>query len=528
MKTKSSNLLRSLCVALLALSITSLYGQITPLEVSAVSFSISPKVGTPSGHSRTGHKIEEVHGDLINTLVLFKQGDEKYCIISSPLGIEKGTLNDVAVAELSKILNIPATNITANSSHNHTIPYLEVRDVERPEEGTPYLLSWELGREFLTEFKKAAHELEKNLQPVSVEWGVAEEKRITYNRKGVHLDGTTYFMREQDRLTLKGEGYTGVIDSDAGVVVFRNAAGKPVAALSFFTGHPVGAYSPEKLISYGQFPQVGSQILSKYLGDIPVAFLQGCGGNINSKHMLIGTFEQAEELGEQLGESFIIAAKSLQPSKRVDIEWSREKVKIPLDELPSLESLEQDLATIDDFIKRGNEGDENTLYCVGLNFPKALTPAYRAKLIDLIRPWYVWAINQHKTYNWRNIPTHLPFDILVARFGDVGFVGMPYETFVETGLKIKKHSALPFVLTCGYTDGIYGYIPDASGVKDMEYMSSNYRYRGKYGVFPEWKNKKDSVPEAIYSAYEFTPPYKAPAGDACADVAIKKLAEFAK
>ncbi|MEX2512441.1 MAG: hypothetical protein WD398_06015 [Cyclobacteriaceae bacterium] len=502
--------------------------QVEPLEVAAYTFSIHPKVGTPSGHSRTGNKIEEVHGDLKNTLLLIRQGDNKLCLFTSPLGVERGVLHDFCVNELSRKLDIPREAIVTNSSHNHTIPFLDVREVDMPEKGSSDYLSWELGREFIREFSRATDEISNRLTPVLVEWGVAEENRITYNRKGVRLDGSTYFMREEDRLNLKGEGYHGLIDPDAAIVVFKDEEAKPVAAISFFTGHPVAAYSPEKMISYGQFPQAASEILSKYLGGIPVAFVQGCGGNINAKHMLTGTIEQAKQLGENLGQSFIVAAKSLRQSKRVGLEWSREPVKIPLSELPDEESLKRDLKEMDDFIKRGNEGDENTLECIGMNFPKALTPPYRARLVEMVRPWYVWAIEQHETYNLVNIPSYLPIEIIVARFGDVGFVGLPYEAFVETGLKIKANSQLPFVLTCGYTDGSFGYIPDASGVDHREYMSGNYRYRGSFGSFIGWKDKKDLLPHNLYVAREYIPPYKAPAGDACADVAILKIAEFAR
>lgn len=517
-----------LVIAVINLTGFPLLAQESELEISAVTFSVHPKPGTPSGHSLTGHKIEEVYGDLKNTLVLFRQGDKKMCLFTSPLGVERGVLQDYVANEISERLDIPVSDIIKNSSHNHTIPFPDVRDIEMPEKGTPEYLSWELGQEFREVFTNAVDNLESGLTPVTVEWGVAEENRITFNRKGRRPDGTSYFMREEDRLEIAGEGYHGLIDPDAAVVVFKNKDRKPIAALSFFTGHPVAAYNPENLMSYGQFPQTASEILSEYLNGIPVAFVQGCGGNINSKHMLTGTIDQARNLGQQLGESFIVAANSLKPSKRTGLEWSRETVKIPLDELPDLKSLEKDLATMDDFIERGKNGDENTMTCVGLNFPKALTPPYRATLVEMIRPWYVWAINQHKTANWRNLPEYLPIQIVVARFGDVGFVGMPYEAFVETGLKIKKNSDLPYVLTCGYTDGRYGYIPNAEGVHDMEYMSSNYRYRGSFGSFPEWKGLKGSIPDEIYSAHEFTAPYKAPAGDACAEVAIKKLSEFAR
>ncbi len=480
------------------------YANTGELRASAHTFSIHPKVGTSSGHSQTGHKIEAVYGDLKTTIFLFEQGADRLCLITSPLGIESGRLRAACVNVLSKSLNLLPEAIVASSSHNHTIPWLDIDTTQKHQPGTSELLAWELGMDFISELKKSAEIVGNTLEPVTVEWGKAEENRITYNRRGVYANGKTYFMREEDRLAIAGEGYRGTIDPDAVVVLLKNRRDKPLAALTFFTGHPVAAYNPEKLISFGQFPQIAADKLSKHLGNIPVGFVQGCGGDINCKHMLTGTIEQAQLLGEQLGETYLLALKALQPSKRIGLQWSRESVNVPFAGLPALKSLEKDLASIDDFIKRGNAGDEDTRECVGMNFPVALSPPYRARLVELVRPWYIWAIEQHTTANVKNLPTALPLEIVVARIGDVGFVGLPYEPFVKTGLKIKQEADLPCVLTCGYTDGSYGYIPDASACDDREYMSGFFRYR------------------------RTIPPYAAPAGDACAEVAVKRLAQFAR
>lgn len=473
------------------------------LKASARTFSIVPKVGTPSGHSRTGHKIESVHGDLKTTVVLLEDGGKRLCFLTSALGVERGQLREASVQIIAKALKIAPEAVIANSSHSHTVPWLHVDTTNIPDKKEPHYLSWELGKDYLAKLHKAATELASALEPVTIEWGVAEENRITYNRRGRRTDGKTYFMREEDRF-LVGEGYVGLIDPEAMVVVMKNRAQKPVLAFSFFTGHPVAAYSPERMMSYGQFPQTAADKLSGYLGGIPVAFIQGCAGDINSKHMLTGTFEQAQLLGDQLGDSFIVAAKHLRPSKRTGLEWSRETVYVPFARLPGEASLQKDLDTIDDFIQRGKAGDENTLECVGMNFPKALTPPYRASLVQGVRPWYVWALEQHKNQNIRNIPTSLPVEISVARFGDIGFVGLPFEPYVKTGLKIKKEADLPIVLTAGYTDGGLGYIPDASSCDDREYQSGYFRYRGNI------------------------PPYAAPGADECATVALEKLAQFAR
>ncbi len=495
--------MKKILYAILAFCSTVAYAEDAVLKASAQTFAVMPKVGTPAGHTKSGNKIEVVYGDLKTTVVLFEDGANKLCFVTSALSVEAGPLHNAIVNILSKNLKIAPEAVVTSSSHNHTIPYLYVDSLHIPEAGSPQFLNWELGQDFMKKLQKVAVQLAKTLEPVSIEWGVAEENRITYNRRGRRLNGKTYFMREEDRM-LVGEGYRGLIDPEAMVVILKGKTDKPVAAITFFTGHPVAAYNPEKMMSYGQFPQAASEKLSKYLGGVPVAFIQGCGGDINAKHMLSGTIEQARLLGEQLGETFIIAAKSLKKSKRTGLEWSREMVNVPLSPLPSEASLQKDLELIDAFVKRGDAGDENTYECVGMNFPKALSPPYRARLVQSVRPWYVWALDQHKTSNLKNVPTELPISIVVARFGDVGFVGLPYEPFVKTGLKIKQEAALPCVLTGGYTDGAYGYIPDATACDDREYQAGYFRYRGN------------------------VPPYKSPGGDACSVVAINKLAQFAR
>lgn len=473
------------------------------LRVAARTFSVTPEVGAPTS-SRTEHPILKVYGPLENTIVLFESGSTRFCLVTSSLSIQNGGLNAAARAVLVKELGIEPTAFIGAGSHNHTVPTVDIQnsDAWGGTSGTPVPTDMpKVGRDFITALEAAAKDLDKALVPVSVDWGIAREDRFVYNRRGRRSDGRAYFIREEDRVEL-GEEYLGTIDPDAMVVVFRDAAAKPVASLALYTGHPVTGYNPETMVSHGQWPQIACDQLSRYLGGTPVAFLQGCAGDINSKGLLTGTIEQTEQYGEMLGESFVAAAKSLRHSRRTDMVWKRVPVGVPLAPLPQLPDLERDLGSIDDFIRRGRAGDPNTLECVGMNFPKALTPPYRAALVNMVRPWYVWAIDKQKTGT--QVPSSLPMEVVVARFGDVGYVGMPFEPFVRIGLKIKREADLPCVLTSGYTEGSYGYIPDTLGVNDREYMGGFFRYVGN------------------------RPPYKAPGGDAVAQVTVPILAEFAK
>jgi hypothetical protein len=73
----------------------------------------------------------------------------------------------------------------------------------------------------------------------------------------------------------------------------------------------------------------------------------------------------------------------------------------------------------------------------------------------MVKPWHVWALDQHRTGKASETPKYLPMEVVVARFGDVGYVGMPFEPFVRTGLKIKHEAPLPCVLTSGIMTGAW-------------------------------------------------------------------------
>ena len=480
-------------------------GDSTPpprLKAAGQTFAIIPTVGMPSAHTRTGQMINRVWGDLKSTVILLEDGDRRMVFMTSALSVEWDPNQSACRAVIAEALHIPPESVVINSAHNHSVPKLEIDQPGQPPKPVGDKRSKALGDEFLAKLREAALSLPAKLEPVVVKYGVGHEDRVTYNRRGYREGGTTYFIRDEDRVLLP-PNYKGLIDTDATVVLFEGKKG-PVACLARYTGHPVTSYKPEDPTTYGDWPQVACEKLSAHLGGIPVGFVQGCCGDINSKYMFSGTLEQSKELGGYLGDSFIEATKILRTSKRDGFQLRRQVVDVPYAPLPPRADIERDLASIDDFIKRANAGDENTLYCVGMNFPKALTPKYRATLIDGVRPWYVWALEQYDQGKANQVAKAMPLEIVVARFGDVGFAGMPAETFVRTGFKIKYGADLPCVLASGYTGVIYGYIPDATACDDREYMGGFFRYR------------------------QNVPPYQAPGADAMADAAIVILNDFAK
>ena len=478
------------------------------LGIAAIQFGIAPEPNAATA-SRTGARAGRVVGPLKTTVMLLDDGTTRLCLVTTHFGdTTRVNVCDLFRKTIARDLQLPVSHVLLLTSHNHSSVSFSSNRVaiyESQANGIPQAQLLPIGEKFLAELRNHAKRLPEMLQPVTVWWAEGRENRITYNRKGRRADGTTYFMREEDRV-LVGEDFNGDVDAQAPVVVFKNKAGQAVVALAQFTGHPVTSYHPERPVVFGEWPQVACDLLAEHFaehGKTPVGFLQGCAGDVNSKEMFCGGVERATEFGHMLGASYIDALAKLQPSGRDGLDFAMEKVNVPLAPLPPRQVLVDELKEMDDFIRRANSGDEETLCCVGLNFPRALTPAYRARLVELIRPWNQWALGLHEQGRADSIAKHLEMEVAVVRIGDVGIVGMPCEPFQGIGRQIRRDSPLPISIPCAYLNASHGYITDGPNTGDREYMSAFYRYT------------------------KFRPPLKKPAGDVMAERAVEVLSRFA-
>ena len=480
----------------------------SPLLAAASSFTTHvPAGGKTSGY--TNARVGKVAGPLDTTVTLLDSQGLRVCIVATHFGTSGDDMSFTLQQTLAAELKLPAAQIVVFSSHNHSVPLLEKTALCGYEDGPPKSDPTPLGHRFLKQICAAARKLERRLEPVTVWWAQGREGRITYNRKGRRADGSTYLMREEDR-GLMGEDFRGDIDEEAPIVVLKNREGNPVTAIVQFNGHPVTTYHPEVHTVYGDWPQVACRMVAKKLdptGKLPVSFLQGCAGDINSKHMFSGDVKLADRYGKYLGEAYIKALRTLQPSRLDGMDFAVEKADVPCAKLPAASVLERELREMRAFVARAASGDQDTLSCVGLNFPRAMTPAYRGKLIEYVMPWNLWALDLHRNGRAGSVYKHIPVDVNVLRLGDVAIVGMSCEPFMGVGRLVRKLSPLPLAIPCGYTNvatGFVGYITDSPNTGDREYMSAFYRYT------------------------RFAPPFRKPAGDVMAHKAVEILKRFLK
>lgn len=482
------------------------------IRVAAETFPVVPRIGS-EGRSILHSKVSNVFMPIKTTLTLIEDQQTRICIISTHFICEAYSLSNLYRTNVAKALGLPKENTFFFSSHNHTDAALTR---EQPGFGTPQYdaccsedgLTVE-GKNLLKGMVKTARRLPVKLAPVQVAWGAGHERRITYNRKGRRADGTTYLMREEDRVML-GEDFNGDIEDEAFVVGFIGADGKPVSFLTQFTGHPTTAYHPEFPIVHGDFPQVACDDLSAAYGGVPVGFLQGCAGEMNSKGLVSldpvkVKVANANRFGHYLGKTFIQVAKKMRTSERASIGFSRERVPLPFVKLPSAHTLQRQIAEADEFLRRCEQGEENTLTCLGLNVARNMSKQYRGGLVKPHQRWAEWALGFHTGNRRKKAPQSVKVEVTALRLGDVGITGLACEPFSGIGRQIKRQTSLPVAIPCGYIDdNSVAYIPDGPNNGDREYNSSFYRYTTSLL------------------------PYKNPAGDLLARAGVRMLSQLAQ
>lgn len=481
-----------------------------PLKVAARRFETEVDVGEAT-FGTTGATVKNIEGPLKTTVLLFENEGRRICLVASDFMVDRRNTASFFRGEAAKILGLDTSQILLFSSHNHSVPKMlenELRNwnsYEIANQDLPEVKLLPVAKRFLQSLRQSIRELPGALEPAEVLFAQGSEGRITYNRKGRRADGSTYFMREEDRV-LVGKDFNGDIDREVPVVVFQGRNGKPIAALMQFTGHPVSSYHPEDPTIFGDYPGIAADELEKSLGGsgqmVPVAFLQGCGGDTNSKEMFVAGIRRTREFGEMLGQSAIDTLNDLKPSQMSGMNYVTENVSIPLSPLPPKNIIQSEIDEMKDFIRRADAGDENTRSCVGLNFPRALTPEYRGALVSAPLAWNEWALGVYERGETDRVMRTLDVSVYVLRLGDASIIGMPFEPFLGLGRQMREQSPAPLTIPCGYVNGSHGYVTDSHNTGDREYMSAFYRYT------------------------RFRPPFAKPAGDVLANRAVEIIKDF--
>jgi len=203
------------------------------------------------------------------------------------------------------------------------------------------------------------------------------------------------------------------VDEELSVVLAEDQTGKPIAVLLNYTAHPVVTML---------LPSVSADYCGACCAAVETAFpgatclfLQGAAGDVNSIYVST-SFEDAVRLGRRLAEgAFDLIRGGMRPVNRPMVRCNAAEVKLKPRSCPSPEDL---LKNRD----RYPAARFDRLLRLARKIARGLTVA----------------------------------EVQAMAVGQVRWVALPGEPFVETGLRIKQAGA-SFVV--GYANGYLGYLP---------------------------------------------------------------------
>ncbi len=240
------------------------------------------------------------------------------------------------------------------------------------------------------------------------------------------------------------------VDPELVVLAVERRDGSSIATLVNYSTHAV-VLGPQNLLFSGDFPGAVARHIDKLIGGVGL-YLQGACGDVDpviqiEKGWGRGTFEDCEEIGKQLAEAAVGCLAGRTRTARVVLNSSFRMVAVPLDEPPSLTDLDR-------LIRQFNSEKKEALSNTGPCRVKACTAGEMLQWARALRLRMVRG----------TVPRELKAEVYAARINELRVVGLPFETYTDIGLGIKrsiksKCGANTNVMFVGYANGLYGYCP---------------------------------------------------------------------
>jgi hypothetical protein len=393
---------------------------------------ITPPLGSALQGYFEPRESELIHDPLLASSMVI-DGNKRICLISCDLISLNKEVSDKTRTLLKKRFSIPENNVIICGTHTHTGPVMRLS----------VLPGWEnaIAEEWLSMLPSylcsATTHAFNSLDTTKVAWTKGREENISFNRRYLMKDGTIKMNPGVGNPDIVKP--VGPIDPDVGIVAFGedylNIRGLVVnfaLHLDTIGGNNISA----------DFPGVMRQTVQKFIGeDTGIVYTSGAMGDINSTNFMTQKkkrkyFESCQRIGTVLGAEVINNIFKMEDFKsEAKVNAGRTSVKLPLKKYDD-ESLEKARKNV-----LQTPGLHNLEYLAGLGMLKA---AQLGK-------------------------DEVTTEIVALSIGEVAFVSIPGEYFVELGLHIKKNSPFPYTFIVELGLDNLGYIAHSQAYDQQGY-----------------------------------------------------------
>ena len=377
---------------------------------------ITPKLGVfLGGYPFPDRFATSVNDDLTVTAFSFKCGDQRSMLVSATVIVLDNNLSAIIRGKIEAETGIPADNIVIHTTHTHSAPVTFTCEGW----GTPDM-----------------DYVENILVPKTVEAAkiaASNEQHVTFGYShGRSLVGVN--RREpsliQNGIKL-GVWEYGCFDPKMSVLSFKNDADECVANIIHYGCHATGC-GPSLEITR-DWPGIMTDRVEKLSGGV-TAFINGPEGDVGprlSNHRTTGEGDigYMKEQGAIAAHDAAEIFGKIDVYREVDMKCVARAVKLPIEPLMPYDEAKKKFDEIN--VVSGITLRESNYY-------KEIMTAYEEG-------------RQNVEYR-EHVQTAI-------RIGDVAFVGHPFETFSEIGIRINVMSKIPHVLSISMANGNECYLP---------------------------------------------------------------------
>jgi neutral ceramidase len=344
---------------------------------------------------------------------------------------------DAAKAKVTQATAIPADHILCSATHTHT--GVTVTPVFQSQVEKAY-------GEYLTE-RIAAGIIQAHTQrePARIGWAVGNNPRQVFNRRWHLRAGATLsdpFDHGTDKVQMNPAAASqqllkpaGPIDPEIPILAIQSLDGRPIALLANYSLHYVGGV-PSRALSADYFGEFARQLARLIDAEkVEPAFVgimsNGTSGNINNVNFFEGgarrePFEQIRLVAVDVAQAAEAAYRRIEWHNWVPLAMAETEI-----ELGVRRPAEEELVRAKEIVQQAGEKpytDTRAIYAL-------------------------------ESLQLADYPPTVQVKLQAIRIGELGIVSSPCETFVETGLVIKRESPLPLTFTIELANGYNGYLP---------------------------------------------------------------------
>lgn len=429
----------------------------TQFRAGAARIKLEPPVGLAMvGYGSRVGRSSGVHDELAAQAIVFAHDAGKAGSIGKVaiVGVDLLAIGVRIADEIRAIVaaksDLSADAILIGATHTHSGPMFNLFATPRAvaKVGSERDLDWE--RALPDKIANAILSANANLQPASL---CAAKVPFTLgtNRRLLRADG---------RIQLAAN-HAGMSDREANILEVRGADSHPIAFVLNYPCHGV-VLCEDNLLYSRDWPGFAMDALEMNGRHNPrpiSIFLQGATGNIDPRSR--GSFEVAREHGDRLAHDALAALGASRELSPGPIAARRVPVSVPLKDLAkeitaARGCVVQTQASLD--VHCGGEGRQL----------KRLRDHHAQSLADL------QALDALQEQNRRDRRVNqergeLATSLTILAIGDIAFVGVPGELFVELGLALRnnRHFAQTFVV--GYCNDFIGYLPTRDAYAERGY-----------------------------------------------------------